>query len=185
VNKPSSTAEHPADKLLAKLGSPRGIFNFAAKLALYALFIAWAALHANGAAIAESGPGSVQLEGSAKSLRLEAHDSTIAAVLAAMGPAFHVQYHSATPLADAISGTYAGPLRPVIAQILRGYDYWIKDEESGVEIEVFGRSSGEAAPSTLSPVPAAAPVPPALSPAPAAAARRARCRQSAGHRAAC
>jgi hypothetical protein len=187
VKKPSARAEQPADKPPAKLGLPCGIFNFAAKPTLYGLFIAWAALHANGAAIAQSSPGSVQLQGSATSLQLEAHDSTIAAVLAAMGPAFHVQYHSATPLADAISGTYSGSLRPVIGQILRGYDYWIKDEDSGVAIEVFGRSSGQAVPSALSPETpvAAAPVPPALSPASTAAARRARCRQSAGHRAAC
>jgi hypothetical protein len=187
VKKPGSTAEQPADKPLAKLGLPCGIFNFAAKPALYALFMAWAVLHPNGAAMAQSGPGSVQLAGSATSLQLEAHDSTIAAVLAAMGPAFHVQYHSTTPLNDAITGTYSGPLEPVIGQILRGYDYLIKDEGSGVEIAVFGRSGGQAVPSTLSPASpvAAAPEPSALSPAAAAPARRARCRQSAGHRAAC
>ncbi len=184
VKKPSSTAEQPAGNPLAKLGLPSGIFIFAAKLTSYALFIAWAALQANGAAMAESGQTSVRLQGSAESLRLEAHDSTIAAVLTAMGPAFHVQYHSATPLNDAISGTYAGPLRPVIGQILRGYDYWIKDEGSGVEIAVFGRSGGHAVPSTLSPAPAAA-VPSAVNPAPAARARRGRCGQSAGRRAAC
>jgi hypothetical protein len=185
VKKPSSTAEHSADKPRAKRGLPCGIFNFAAKLTLYALFIAWAALHASGAAIAQSGPGSVRLEGSAESLQLEAHDSTIAAVLTAMGPAFHVQYHSAAPLNDAITGTYSGPLRPVIGQILRGYDYLIKDEGPGVEIAVFGRSGGKAVPSTLSPAPVAAPAPSALSPAPAAAVRRGRCGQSAGHRAVC
>lgn len=184
MKKFSSTAQQPADKPLAKLGSRRGIFNFTARLASYALFIAWAALHANGAAIAESGPGSVQLQGSATSLRLEAHDSTIAGVLTAMGPAFHVQYHSETPLNDAVSGTYAGPLRPVIGEILRGYDYWIKDEGSDVEIAVFGRSGGQAVPSTLTPA-AAAPAPSALSPGPAAQARRGRCGQSGGHRAAC
>lgn len=184
MKKPSSTAEHPADKPLAKLGLPCGIFNFAAKPALYALFMAWAALHATCAAIAQSGPGSVQLAGSATSLQVDAHDSTIAAVLTAMGPVFHVQYHSATPLNDAITGTYSGPLGPVIGQILRGYDYLIKDEGSDVEIAVFGRSSGQAVPSTLSPAPVAAQVPSALSPGPTPA-RRARCRQSAGHRAAC
>jgi hypothetical protein len=167
---------------------PCGIFNFAAKPTLCALFTAWVALHANGAAIAQSSPEAVQLAGNANSLQLEAHDSTIAAVLTAMGPTFHVQYHSATPLDDAITGTYSGPLRPVIAEILRGYDYLIKDEGADVEIAVFGRSSGQAVPSTLSPaepVPVAAPVASAASPALAAPTRRARCRQSAGHRAAC
>ncbi len=184
VTKPSSTAEHPADKPRAKLGLPCGIFNFAAKPTLYGLFMAWVALYATGAAMAQSGPGSVQLAGSATSLELDAHDSTIAAVLTAMGPAFHVQYHSEAPLNDAITGTYSGPLRPVIAEILRGYDYLIKDEGAGVEIAVFGRSSGQAVPSTLSPAPVAAPVPSALNPARPAPAR-ARCRPSAGHRAAC
>jgi hypothetical protein len=188
VKKPSSTAEQPADKPRAKFGLPCGIFNFAAKLTLYALFITWAALHPNDAAIAQSGPGSVQLAGSATSLEIEAHGSTIAAVLTAMGPAFHVQYHSATPLNDTITGTYSGSLGPVIGQILRGYDYLIKDEGSDVEIAVFGRSSGQAVPSTLSPAsppPAAAPVASVSNPALAAPTRRARCRQSAGHRAAC
>jgi hypothetical protein len=173
VKKPSSTAEQPAGKPLAKLGLRCGISIFAAKLTLYALFIAWAALQANAAAITESGPGSVRLQGSASSLRLEAHDSTIAGVLAAMGRPFHVQYHSTTPLDDAVTGTYDGSLRGVIAQILHGYDYLIKDEGSGVEIAVFGRSSGQAVPSALSPAPAPGP------------ARRGRCGQSAGHQAAC
>ncbi len=176
-----STAEQPAGKPLAKLGLPSGIFILAAKLMLCALLMAWAAPHANGAAITESGPGSVRLQGSAKSLRLEVHDSTIAAVLAAMGRTFHVQYRSATALDDAITGTYAGPLSRVIAQILHGYDYWIKDEGSGVEIAVFGRSGDRAVPSASSPA-AAAPV--RHGPAPAGPARR-RCRQSAGRQAGC
>ncbi len=182
VKEPSSTVEQPAGKPLAKLGLPSGISIFAAKLTLSALLIAWAAPHANGAAITESGSGSVRLQGSAKSLRLEVHDSTIAAVLAAMGRAFHVQYRSATPLDDAISGTYAGPLSRVIAQILHGYDYWIKDEGSGVEVAVSGRSGDRPVPSALSPAAAA---PARHGPAPAGPVRRRRCRQSAGRQAGC
>jgi hypothetical protein len=140
-------------------------------LILSALFIACAAM-ANGVAVTEFGPGSVRLQGSAESLCLEVHDSTIATVLAAMGRAFNVRYRSAIALGDGISGTYAGSLTSVIREILDGYDYGIKHKDSALEVAVFGRSRGR-------------PVPPALSPPAITPVRHVRCGRSAGHRAAC
>lgn len=127
---------------------------------------------ANGAVVSAFGPGSVRLQGTAESLRLEVHGGTIGAVLAAMGSAFNVQYRSATSFDDPISGTYSGSLARVIGRILDGYDYAIKHEGSALHVIVFGRSSGIAAPTPYSP-------------AKPAAVRPVRCGRSAGHRAAC
>ena len=149
--------------------------------ALIALLIPGAALLAqgetlpNGAIMADFGPGSVRLQGNAQSLRLEVRDSTITAVLAAMGRAFNVQYRSTTALDDHITGTYAGSLTRIIARVLDGYDYVIKYETSAVDVVIFGRSQGRpvsalyrgAGPAAITPV------------------RHARCGRSAGHQAAC
>lgn len=215
-------AEQGARKLPAKPGLPSGLSAFAAKLAvprLSALFIAVAALHANGgvvlaatpqfdshyayarsgscsysasatcrqrlrvryaqavagstpnrALVVEFGPGSVRLRGSAESLQLEVHDSTIAAVLAAMGRAFAVRYRSSIPLDDAISGTYVGSLGRVIGRVLAGYDYTIKHQGYAVEVSVLGKHGEQALPAA----------PAAVTPL-----RHGRCGRSAGHQAAC
>lgn len=177
-------AEQGARKLLAKPELPSGICAFAAKLAvptLSALFIACAALHANGgsaasgptpngAVIVEFGPGSVRLQGSAESLQLEARDSTIAAVLAAMGRAFAVRYRSSILLDDAISGTYVGSLGRVIGRVLARYDYTIKHQDYAVEVSILGKHGEQALPAA----------PEAVAPV-----RHRRCGRSAGHQAAC
>jgi hypothetical protein len=177
--------EQPAGRPLAKLGLRSGVSLFAAKLAvsmLFALFVASVAHHVKGgAALAatpqfnghyayEFGPGSVRLQGSAESLQLEVHDSTIAAVLAAMGRAFAVRYRSSTPLDDAISGTYVGSLGRVIARVLAGYDYVIKHQDHTVEVSVLGKHGEQALPGA---------------PAVVAPVRQRRCGRSGGHQAAC
>lgn len=147
---------------------------------LFALLIPGAALLANSqtrahdAAISDSGPGSVRLQGNAQSLRLEARDSTIAAVLAAMG-VFNVQYRSGTPLDAHVTGTYAGSLTRVMARVLDGYDYVIKYEGSALDVAIFGRSQGRSAPALFR----------AAAPAETTPVRRGRCGRSAGHQAAC
>jgi hypothetical protein len=139
---------------------------------LFAFFVSWAAPFANSGVVLAETP--VRLQGSAQSLRLEAHDSTIAAALAAMGRAFNLQYHSSIPLGDVITGTYTGSLTQVLTRVLDRYDYAIKHEGSALEVVVFGRSSGRAVPVSNPAKPAAvAPV------------RPRRCGRSAGHRAAC
>jgi hypothetical protein len=133
--------------------------------------------------ITEFGRGSVRLQGTADSLRLEVHDSTIATVLAVMGRAFNVQFRSSTALDDPITGTYAGSLTRVIARILDGYDYAIMHEGPAVEVAVFGRSRGRAEPAPPTPAMVA---PTTVAPAAVAPVRRVlRCGRSAGHRAAC
>ena len=138
-----------------------------------------------GNVITEFGPGSLRLQGTAGALRIEVHDSTIAAVLAAMGRAFAVRYRSSTALDDPVTGTYAGSLTHVLARVLDGYDYAITHDGPAVEVVVLGRSRGRAAPARRTPaVTRAEPAPPPPTPATVAPARR-RCGRSAGHRAAC
>jgi hypothetical protein len=117
----------------------------------------------------ESGTGSVQLAGDANALRLEAHDASVADVLAAMVPAFGLQYRSAIALDQRINGIYAGSLGRVIARVLAGYDYTIEHQDHAVAISVLGKHGEQAVP-----------VPAAIAPV-----RPAHCGQSAGHRAAC
>jgi hypothetical protein len=115
------------------------------------------------------GAGSVRLAGDANALRLEVHDATVADVLAAMAPAFGLQYRSPIALDQRLNGIYEGSLGRVIARVLAGYDYTIVHRDHAVAVSVLGKHGEQAAP-----------VPAAIAPA-----RRDHCGQSAGHQAAC
>jgi hypothetical protein len=117
----------------------------------------------------EFGAGSVRLAGDANALRLEAHDATVADVLAAMARTFDLQYRSPVVLDRRINGIYAGSLGQVMARVLAGYDYTIVHQDHAVAVSVLGRHGEQAVP-----------VPAAIAPE-----RHRHCGQSAGHRAAC
>jgi hypothetical protein len=117
------------------------------------------------------GPGSVRLQGNAELLRLEVHNTTIAAVLATLKRVFGVRYRFSTPMDDVVNGTFSGSLTRVMASILDGYNYVIKREGVRLDLIIYGRSAGEGAP--------------AASSATVAPVRTHRCGRSAGHQAAC
>jgi hypothetical protein len=60
--------------------------------------------------------------------------------------AYNISYRSWVPLSELRSGIYAGPVSSVISDVLDGYDYAIRHENSNIDIMVFNKSGGQAVP---------------------------------------
>jgi hypothetical protein len=88
-------------------------------------------------------------------LHLEARQTSIAAILSALASAHKISYRSAVPLTEIRSGKYTGRLSSVISDVLDGYDYAIRHENSNIEVIVFNKSGGQPAAAAQ---PVAAPV---------------------------
>lgn len=99
----------------------------------------------NGAA-PMPGAGAVRVRGDATAVRLDAHRTTIADVLAALNASFDLSYSSWIALDEEINGTYTGSLKRVIARVLDGYNYVIKQDNAKLDIIVLGRRGERAAP---------------------------------------
>lgn len=91
----------------------------------------------DASAIDTGGPV-VRVRGDAGAMRLELRRTTIADALSALR-AFDVSYRSTIVLDEEINGTYAGSLRRVIAHVLDGYNYVIKQDGASVDVVIFGR----------------------------------------------
>jgi hypothetical protein len=76
-------------------------------------------------------------------VHLEVREISIAAILSALSGAYKISYRSAIPLTETRSGRYAGRVQSVIADVLYGYDYVIRHENSNIDIIVFDKSGGK------------------------------------------
>jgi hypothetical protein len=76
-------------------------------------------------------------------VHLEVRQISIAAILSALSGAYKISYRSAIPLTETRSGRYAGRVQSVIADVLYGYDYVIRHENSNIDIIVFDKSGGQ------------------------------------------
>ena len=90
----------------------------------------------------------IRVQGPVEDVRLEAGDATVEEILAALRERFDLGYRG-TALNRRVTATYEGPLRRVLARVLKGYDYVIKT--NGANIEVIVLSAGS--PREASPVP--------------------------------
>jgi hypothetical protein len=85
-------------------------------------------------------------------VHLEVRQTSIAAILSALASAYKISYRSSVPLTEIRSGKYTGRVQTLIADVLDGYDYAIKHENSAIAVTVFNKSGGQ-------PVAAAQPAP--------------------------
>ena len=113
-----------------------------------------------------------RVQGSREAVRIETQNSSIEEVLTALGNAFQLRYRSSANLAKQLSGTYEGSLPRVVARVLEGYDFVLRNNNGKIEITVLGTrnaASGAAlASSTTTPAKAAPSSPPGTAvPAPA------------------
>jgi hypothetical protein len=76
-------------------------------------------------------------------VHLEVRQTSIAAILSALGSAHKISYRSSVPLTEIRSGKYTGRMLSVISDVLDGYDYVIRHETSSVEVIVFNKSGGQ------------------------------------------
>jgi hypothetical protein len=119
------------------LGSPN--FGMRAAILLGALL---------GAALAIA-PTSVraelQVRGDPQAVRIEARDTPVEEILAALGRAFGMHYQLLANLDKRVSGTYVGPLPRVLARILDGYNFILKTDNGSIAVTVIGTPNAAAA----------------------------------------
>jgi hypothetical protein len=89
-----------------------------------------------------------KVEGTAEALRVETSESPIQEVLVALRDALKLEYRTSIQLDQPISGTYRGSLQRVLARVLDGYDFILKNSSEKVELVVLGRK-GSAAGNTV------------------------------------
>jgi len=106
-----------------------------------------------------------QIEGGRDAVRIEAQDTSVEEILAALGDAFDLRYRSSANLGRKVSGTYRGSLERVVRRVLEGYDFVLKTDNGRLEVTVLGPRTPAAAVAAASP----AIVQPAASSAPAIA----------------
>ena len=98
-----------------------------------------AALHCNSAR------AEIRVQGQADDVLVEAHDATVADILAALGKRFALRYRGTTG-SDGVTATFEGPLRRVVARVLAGYNYVIADHRDGMEVIVLSAEGAHAVP---------------------------------------
>ena len=94
----------------------------------------------------------VRVQGQAGDVRVEAHDATVAEILAALGERFALRYHGTTG-SKGVTATFEGPLRRVVGRVLDGYNYFIEIRGDGLEVVVVGAASSHAVPAPVYPPP--------------------------------
>jgi hypothetical protein len=94
----------------------------------------------------------VHVEGNLAALRLTASGDTLSDVLSAFAAQWPVKYRTAVPLNVTVEGAYSGSLSHVVARLLDGYNYVIKQDSGLTEIIVFGKQSEAAVSPQVRPV---------------------------------
>jgi hypothetical protein len=89
------------------------------------------------------------MQGSQAAVRLEVHQTTIAAVLSTLLRAYKVSYRSPIALNETRDGVYAGSLRQVISRLLIDYDHVIKTENSTLSVLIFDKTGEQAVPAPI------------------------------------
>jgi hypothetical protein len=86
----------------------------------------------------------VRVEGDAASVRVTTSQDAISDVLSAFAAPFKVRYSTAIALDTIADASYSGSIRRVIAEVLDGYNYVIKNDQGSIEIIVFGKRGSAA-----------------------------------------
>ena len=86
----------------------------------------------------------IRVQGQAGDVRLEAHDATVAEILAALGERYAVHYRGTTG-SGGVTATFEGPLRRVVARVLNGHNYVIQARGDALEVIVVSVGSSAAA----------------------------------------
>src|SRR5581483_1378692 len=106
--------------------------------------------------LASATAGEVRVLGAVDDLRVEARQATVSEILSALRKDFGLRYRSGINLDARVDGSYSGSLKQVLARLLDGYSYVIKNNGSAIEIVVIGRR-GDRAIANVEPVKPAPP----------------------------
>jgi hypothetical protein len=94
----------------------------------------------------------MQVRGSPEAVTIEARDTSVEDILAALSRAFDMDYQSSVDLDKRLYGTYVGSLSRVLTRILQGYNFVLKTDNGSIAVTVVGTPNA----------PAANPAPPGL-----------------------
>jgi hypothetical protein len=100
----------------------------------------WAA-GGGGTALANAptpGLAEIQVRGTPEAVTIEARDTSVKDVLAALSHAFDMDYRSSIDLDKPLYGTYVGPLSQVVTRILQGYNFTLKTDNGRIFVTVVG-----------------------------------------------
>jgi hypothetical protein len=86
----------------------------------------------------------MQVRGSPEAVRIEARDTPVEEILAALSRAFGMHYQLLAKLDKRVSGTYAGPLPRVLSRILDGYNFILKTDNGSIAVTVVGTPNAAA-----------------------------------------
>jgi hypothetical protein len=87
----------------------------------------------------------IQVRGSPEAVTIEARDSSVEEVLAAVSRVFGMDYQSSVDLDKPLYGTYVGPLSRVLTRILQGYNFVLKTDDGNIALSVVGTPYASAA----------------------------------------
>jgi hypothetical protein len=87
----------------------------------------------------------IQVRGSPEAVTVEARDTSVEEILAALSRAFDMDYQSSVNLDKPLYGTYVGSLSRVLTRILQGYNFILKTENGSIAVTVVGRPYAPAA----------------------------------------
>jgi hypothetical protein len=105
--------------------------------------------HAINAPEATRAVGFICVQGGPARVHLEVRQTTIASALAALRIVYNVSYSSSIALDDIRDGIYAGSLRQVIARLLSSYDYVIKSDHAGLDVDIYDKVGERAMPAPI------------------------------------
>jgi hypothetical protein len=143
----------------AQMKMSRGLAGFAVAVALVAGAVSAPAQdvppcrprslnveHARNPAEATAAAGFLCVQGSPARVHLEVRQTTIASALSALRTVYSVSYSSSIALDDIRDGIYAGSLRQVIARLLSSYNYVIKSDRAGLDVDIYDKIGEQAVP---------------------------------------
>jgi hypothetical protein len=110
-----------------------------------------------------------QVRGSPAAVTVEAQNTSVEDILAALNTAFGMRYRSSANLDKRLNGTYEGSLRRVVARVLEGYNFFVRTDEGNIEVTVIGTGTTRVvagAPSGFKVVERPAEAAPAVQPSP-------------------
>jgi len=87
----------------------------------------------------------MQVRGSPEAVRIEARDTPVEEILAALSRAFGMHYHLSAKLNKRVTGTFVGPLPRVVTRILDGYNFILKTDNGNIAVTVVGTPDAAAA----------------------------------------
>ena len=117
-----------SQKLKSRIPSARLIMSVASVAVLLSI----------GSRVAAAAP---EIRGTASEMQLQAQEASVREILDALARSFNLTYQLSSGVNRTVSGRYSGSLRQVLARILDGHSYIIRETPDGTEVLVLGIAS--------------------------------------------